>query len=204
MYSILTWDNARQQLAERSSSCETAKQDHWHRLRSRTTAFRTPDPERGVADGIEARPAASQQPGGDLPKLNSEDLDMFKLLQGTYNYTTIDHGPDCMCCSHRQKRHRHCSALTIPKVICIGANWLHERPKQLLSPELGRIYEASAELVPPKHWAWYILTSDREPSTVPRWNLTDEGRYCHIDSRRPCLSRDPEGYQNRSSETAKG
>lgn len=60
-----------------------------------------------------------------------------------------------------QKRQR------VPKadraqVICIGANWLHERPKQLLSPELGHIYEASAELVPPKHWAWYILTSDRE------------------------------------------
>ncbi|KAL1865480.1 hypothetical protein Daus18300_007125 [Diaporthe australafricana] len=139
MYSILTWDNARQQLAERSSPCETAKHDHWHRLKSRTTAFRTPDPERGGADGIDARPAASQQPGSDLPKLDSEDLDMFKLLQGTYNYTTIDHGPD---------------------FICIGANWLHERPKQLLSPELGRIYEASAELVPPKHWAWYILTSD--------------------------------------------
>lgn len=55
------------------------------------------------------------------------------------------------------------------EVICIGANWLHERPKELLSEEFGPIYEASAALVPPKHWAWYILTSDREScGTVPR------------------------------------
>lgn len=36
-----------------------------------------------------------QQTGAGTPKLNDEDLDMFKLLQGTYNYTTVDHGPDC-------------------------------------------------------------------------------------------------------------
>ncbi|KAH8788445.1 hypothetical protein F5883DRAFT_5394 [Diaporthe sp. PMI_573] len=138
-YSILTWDDARQQLAERSSPAEPTKQDHWRRLRSRTTALRTADPEQGARDDPAAKPAAAQQAGAGTPRLNDEDLDMFKLLQGTYNYTTIDHGPD---------------------FICIGANWLHERPKQLLSPELGHIYEASAELVPPKHWAWYILTSD--------------------------------------------
>ncbi|KAK7739325.1 hypothetical protein SLS63_001668 [Diaporthe eres] len=138
-YSILTWDDARQQLAQRSHSSEPLKHDHWRRLRSRTTALRTSDPEQGVNDDTSARPAAVQHTGAGTPKLDDEDLDMFKLLQGTYNYTTVDHGPD---------------------FICIGANWLHERPKQLLSPELGRVYETSAQLVPPKHWAWYILTSD--------------------------------------------
>ncbi|KAJ0121764.1 hypothetical protein J7T55_008931 [Diaporthe amygdali] len=157
MYSILTWDVARQQLAERSSPSEPVKPDHWQRLRSRTTALRAADPEQGVGDGTGAKPAAPRQPGADTLKLDDEDLDMFKLLQGTYNYTTVDHGPD---------------------FICIGANWLHERPKQLLSSELGRIYEASAELVPPKHWAWYILTSDQAPVylEIPKGVKVDHDR----------------------------
>lgn len=90
-YSILTWDDARQQLAERSSPAGPVKQDHWRRLRSRTTALRSADPEQGVRDD----PAAAQRGTAGTPKLNDEDLDMFKLLQGTYNYTTVDHGPDC-------------------------------------------------------------------------------------------------------------
>lgn len=97
MYSILTWDDARQQLAERSPSSEPIKQDHWHRLKARTTALRTSDPEQGVSDDPGAKPAAARQPSAGTPKLNDEDLDMFKLLQSTYNFTTIDHGPDCTC-----------------------------------------------------------------------------------------------------------
>lgn len=88
------------------------------------------------------------------------------------------------------------------EVICIGANWLHQRPKLLLSPELGRIYEASAELVPPKHWAWYILTSDRESyHPVPRCMcMTDQVRYCHINTGGPCVSRNPQGHHSRPFE----
>lgn len=95
MYSILTWDDARQQLADKSSSSEPVEQDRWHRLRARTTALRTSDPEQGVRDDRRAKPAVVQQSGAGTPKLSDEDLDMFKLLQGTYNYTTVDHGPDC-------------------------------------------------------------------------------------------------------------
>jgi hypothetical protein len=91
-YSILTWDDARQQLAERASPAEPTKQDHWRRLRSRTTALRSADPEQGGSED----PAKSAQPtGAGTPKLSDEDLDMFDLLQSTYNYTTVDHGPDC-------------------------------------------------------------------------------------------------------------
>lgn len=114
MYSILTWDEARQQLAERTLPSEPTKQDHWRRLRSRTTALRTSDPEQGVRDDIAARAAAAQQVGAGAPKLNDEDLDMFKLLQGTYNYTTVDHGPDCRSSALR-KGEEH-PVLTVPKL----------------------------------------------------------------------------------------
>lgn len=82
---------------------------------------------------------------------------MYGLLQKTYNYTTIDHGKDCESVALLLPRAR----LTRYIVICIGANWLHERP----SEGTEQMYEGSAELVPPKHWAWYILTSDCEYSS---------------------------------------
>lgn len=69
----------------------------------------------------------------------------------------------------RERKREGLSHADYAEVICIGANWLHERPRELLSEEFGPIYEASAALVPPKHWAWYILTSDRESyGTLPR------------------------------------
>lgn len=108
-YSILTWDDARQQLAERSSPAGPDKKDHWRRLRSRTTALRGADPEQGVRDD----PAAAQQSTAGTPKLNDEDLDMFKLLQGTYNYTTVDHGRDCRWSASRKVRES--PKLTVPK-----------------------------------------------------------------------------------------
>lgn len=187
-YSILTWDVARQQLADRSSSSEPVKQDHWHRLRARTTALRASDPEQGVRDDRRAKPAAVQPSGAGTPKLSDEDLDMFKLLQGTYNYTTVDHGPDCRFLALKSEKREGLSHADHAEVICIGANWLHERPKKLLSEEFGHIYEASAELVPPKHWAWYILTSDRESyGTVPRCIcITDnEGQILLYQSKKP-------------------
>lgn len=76
--------------------------------------MRTSDPEQGVRDDIAARAAAAQQVGAGAPKLNDEDLDMFKLLQGTYNYTTVDHGPDCRSSALR-KGEEH-PVLTVPKL----------------------------------------------------------------------------------------
>lgn len=115
MYSILTWDDARQQLAEKSPSSEPAKQDRWHGLRSRNTALRTSDPEQGVGEDRDGNPAAARQTGAGTPVLSDEDLDMFKLLQGTYNYTTVDHGPDCRCfVSNKTKIGYH--ILTVPKL----------------------------------------------------------------------------------------
>lgn len=43
-------------------------------------------------------------------------------------------------------------------VMCIGANWLHERP--VVEDDDNVIYDKEMELVPPKHWAWYALTTD--------------------------------------------
>ncbi|KUI66233.1 hypothetical protein VM1G_02043 [Cytospora mali] len=137
--SILAWDKARKEIAQHASRKNAKPEDHL-KPRLRRTFHRTQDLEKGPPNGQAERPTTSQGVDPFSEPFNPEDLKMYGLLQKTYNYTTIDHGSG---------------------FVCIGANWLHERPS---SGDPGenehQIYEGSAELVPPKHWAWYILTSD--------------------------------------------
>lgn len=123
--------------------------------------------ERGIVDDekqhgrVTSAAAAVQRLVG---KIDEEDLDMYKLLQEQYNYTTIDHAPNCKSTFTNpppppNPTGRGSSNATI--VICVGANWLHHRPKLgKKSEQVQDVYEASADLVPPKHWVWYILTNE--------------------------------------------
>ncbi|ROW18067.1 hypothetical protein VPNG_00310 [Cytospora leucostoma] len=137
--SILAWDKARREIAQYSSQ-KTAKTEGHSRLNLRRT-FHRGDLEQGASSSGRAdRPATSQGPDPFGHPFDSEDLKMYGLLQKTYNYTTIDQGSD---------------------FLCIGANWLHERPSSGDPGEPDHhANDGSAELVPPKHWAWHILTSD--------------------------------------------
>ncbi|ROW11241.1 hypothetical protein VMCG_01402 [Cytospora schulzeri] len=133
--SMLAWDKARREIA---STRNSAKTEEHLRPKLRRTFHRTQDLERGPTNAPADRPTTSQGVDPFAEPFDPEDLKMYGLLQKTYNYTTVDHGRDFMC---------------------IGANWLHERPSMGAEHD-AQIYEGSAELVPPKHWAWYILTSD--------------------------------------------
>ncbi|KAJ4413778.1 hypothetical protein N0V82_008322 [Gnomoniopsis sp. IMI 355080] len=147
---IQGWDEARRQVAERLP--KTKRPSHRvsrlgnntaPKLRSRRPNTGLGDVEKGIIDDgtphgrATSAAAAVQELVG---RIDEEDLDMYKLLQEQYNYTTIDHAPD---------------------FLCVGANWLHHRPKLGKNPEqVQDVYEASADLVPPKHWVWYILTNE--------------------------------------------
>lgn len=133
--SILAWDKARREIA---ATRNNAKTEEHLRPRLRRTFHKTQDLEKGPTNEQAERPITSQGVDPFAEPFDPEDLKMYGLLQKTYNYTTIDHGKD---------------------FICIGANWLHERPSMGTEHD-QEIDEGSAELVPPKHWAWYILTSD--------------------------------------------
>lgn len=80
------------------------------RLRSRRTTARPSDVEKGIVN--EGQPhgratvaaAAAQELVGQI---DDEDLDMYKLLQEQYNYTTIDHAPNCKSMAiSRTHKHR--------------------------------------------------------------------------------------------------
>ncbi|KAF6814992.1 ADP-ribosylation factor [Colletotrichum plurivorum] len=77
-------------------------------------------------------PEAGLDRSARIPKSVPEDVEIYQLVKETMNYTSIDHGS---------------------RFVCIGANWLHRRPK------LGNV-EATSSLLPPKHWSWLTLCSD--------------------------------------------
>ncbi|PSR81608.1 hypothetical protein BD289DRAFT_454739 [Coniella lustricola] len=143
---IMYWDGARNRVAANqvpnanhvtafSSGVEDFKPP---RPRLRSTFRRNQDPEKGLEleQEVLKRRAAMAGEGIDL---HDEDLDMYRLLQTQYNYTTIDHGPS---------------------FVCIGANWLHHRPQHDKGAHGSEdIYKHPETFVPPKHWAWYILTN---------------------------------------------
>lgn len=104
---IQGWDEARRQVAERLP--RTKRSPHKSSrlggttsstLRPRRTIARPGDVEKGIADadaGIPHRRATSATAAAQelVGHIDEEDLDMYKLLQEQYNYTTIDHAPNC-------------------------------------------------------------------------------------------------------------
>lgn len=131
------------------------------RPKSRRTLHKSPDPEIGAFDDGEASRRAAVAKDLGLDKLHQEDLHMYRLLQEQYNYTTIDHGSNCELKNRLSLREEIWPNAF--QVVCIGANWLHHRPKPEKNPqEVEDIYRDSADIVPPKHWAWYILTNEGE------------------------------------------
>lgn len=97
---ILGWDLARAMVKEslRNEATQT-KSVRYSRLpggdavspKLRQSFRRTPDPERAIARfGGPSRPAPP--PGLEF---HQDDIEMYKLLQEQYNYTTIDHGSNC-------------------------------------------------------------------------------------------------------------
>ncbi|TDZ22135.1 MutS protein-like protein 5 [Colletotrichum orbiculare MAFF 240422] len=63
---------------------------------------------------------------------DSGDVEIYQLIKQTMNYTSIDRGDE---------------------FLCVGANWLHRRPK------VDNIRQ-SPSLLPPKHWSWLTLCAD--------------------------------------------
>lgn len=122
---IQGWDEARRQVAERLPKANRASPHRSSRLgdttasrlRSRRAATRPGDVEKGIAIADDGKPqrratsaaAAVQELVGQI---DEEDLDMYKLLQEQYNYTTIDHAPSCKSKSIAQVR-RHLEARNI-------------------------------------------------------------------------------------------
>lgn len=92
--SLLAWDKARRDIAH-CSSRKTAKTESHLKLKLRRT-FHRGDLEQGPSSSGRAdRPATSQGPDTFSDAFDPEDLNMYGLLQKTYNYTTIDQGTDC-------------------------------------------------------------------------------------------------------------
>lgn len=102
---IQGWDEARRQVSERLPKSKRPSRRSSRpgdttssRLRSRRPTTRQGDVEKGIV--VDEKPhrratlaaAAVQQLVGQI---DEEDLDMYKLLQEQYNYTTIDHAPNC-------------------------------------------------------------------------------------------------------------
>ncbi|KAL2873292.1 hypothetical protein SGCOL_011551 [Colletotrichum sp. CLE4] len=96
-----------------------------------------------------ALPRGGGEGGGDVEKGSSsdglgppppgqtqaqvlEELEIYQLVKETVNYTSIDQG-------------KH--------FLCIGANWLHTRPR-------SQITDQKPSLLPPRHWSWLALCSD--------------------------------------------
>lgn len=97
---ILGWDLARAMVKESVHNDKVRRRSTQHtRLpgedvqspRFRPSFLRSPDPEKGISTtrgATAAKPAPSRG-------FHQEDIEMYKLLQSQYNYTTIDHGSNC-------------------------------------------------------------------------------------------------------------
>ncbi|KAF7370024.1 putative adp-ribosylation factor protein [Mycena sanguinolenta] len=169
---ITSWDSARRLVTHSLADQSPAKSAYASsraadigvpRLRrGKTFHHRTIDPEKGLARdrGAERRTAALED---EAKGFHKEDLDMYRWIQSQYHYTTIDHGPS---------------------FICIGANWLHQRVRSgKESNEPDNIYKTPQSFVPPKHWAWYILTNEgtvisihEDPSYEMKNNMDTPGQ----------------------------
>lgn len=122
-----------------------------HRLGRPSFSRSRRDLEQG-ANGAVQQPEQKEQNKMEemlMSRTTEEDAATFHLMQSSLNYTSID--PDQACKANCPQSARH-SQLTIDTVICLGANWLHQRPKFTAKKE--------GSLVPPKHWSWFVLCND--------------------------------------------
>lgn len=97
---ILGWDSARAMVKQSLQNQSNRIRSTLHpkplggdtpSLRSRRAFRRSSDPERGIADlGGTGRAAPTHS-----REFHQEDIEMYRLLQEQYNYTTIDHGTNC-------------------------------------------------------------------------------------------------------------
>lgn len=107
---IQGWDEARRQVAERLPKTKGPPyrvsrlgNNTASRLRPRRPTNGLGDVEKGIVDdGKPHRRATSAAAAVQelVGQIDEEDLDMYKLLQEQYNYTTIDHAPNCKLASN--------------------------------------------------------------------------------------------------------
>lgn len=100
---ILGWDLARAKVKESLHNDKIRRKSAQHTRspgedvqspRFRPSFLRSPDPEKGIS--IRGG-AAGAKPAAPSRGFHQEDIEMYKLLQSQYNYTTIDHGSNCKC-----------------------------------------------------------------------------------------------------------
>ncbi|KAI0025346.1 hypothetical protein F4780DRAFT_774817 [Xylariomycetidae sp. FL0641] len=95
------------------------------------------DPEKGDDVVVDAPTPASESTTAAPPGMIKfdeldPDIKLYLQLKNTVSYFSTD--------------------LT-KKALCIGAHWLHERPKRERQPP-------RRSMVPPKHWQWLVLCND--------------------------------------------
>ncbi|KAK8042036.1 hypothetical protein PG993_006559 [Apiospora rasikravindrae] len=76
-------------------------------------------------------PSSASAAGGN------EDQDFFMMMKNTVNYSDIDLNP---------------------KALCIGAHWLHNRPK--LDEPMADAHPDKNSIIPPRHYRWLAVCCD--------------------------------------------
>ncbi|KAI1387074.1 uncharacterized protein F4822DRAFT_412020 [Hypoxylon trugodes] len=124
-------------------------QDETRRYKERKRAIlrhqRLPiDPEKGDAtNNFTAKPVPSTEA--------NDNLALYLQVKDTVNYSSTDQ---------------------TQKAFCIGANWLHKRPR----PEHGREHPRTS-IMPPKHWQWLALCNNHTVLSIherPSYELVPE------------------------------
>ncbi|KAI1322002.1 hypothetical protein F5Y16DRAFT_416459 [Xylariaceae sp. FL0255] len=93
-------------------------------------------PRQGPAD-VEAGIRSNGSGPVDSEKITTEDgdddnIELYRQVKDTVNYFSTDQ---------------------TPKALCIGAHWLHKRPKR-------EHEDPTKSCMPPKHWQWLTLCND--------------------------------------------
>ena len=155
--SIKDWDKYKPWLESQKQEMERKLQQQKKSARSKQ---KIPIPNQDPEMATES-PTGSVTDTNPPPVLDIPDIPMqnYVKIQDTLNYTTIDQVGD-KCKSQYPSLSTNTPSNRLPIVLCIGANWLHNRPTV-----------NQTTLVPPKHWAWYALCFDRlsgkpDPDTI--------------------------------------
>ncbi|KAK8048560.1 hypothetical protein PG994_010290 [Apiospora phragmitis] len=79
----------------------------------------------------------AKEPSSASATFGHEDQDFFMMMKNTVNYSDIDLNP---------------------KALCVGAHWLHNRPK--LEEPLADGHPDKHSIIPPRHYRWLAVCYD--------------------------------------------
>ncbi|KAI0391168.1 hypothetical protein F5Y17DRAFT_441748 [Xylariaceae sp. FL0594] len=79
--------------------------------------------------------------GDEVMDMDDDNMELFMQVQNTANYFSTDQ---------------------TKKALCIGAHWLHKRPK-------GNQEHSRKSMMPPKHWQWLTLCNDHTVLSIHQY-----------------------------------